>query len=99
MESYGFSDYTGIGDIIGNTLGGYLNDPAIAAFTIRWLKERGQRLNADGTPWFFAVNFVNPHDVMYFNTDEPGKPVQEEKPCDSMVSRPISFGGASFGRG
>ena len=92
MESYGFSDYTGVGDIIGNTLGGYLNDPAIAAFTNRWLKERGQRFNADGTPWFFALNFINPHDVMYFNTDEPGKPVQEEPWLLTPIARAPDFG-------
>ncbi len=92
MESYGFSDYTGVGDIIGNTLGGYLNDPWIAAFSNRWLKERGQRLNADGTPWFFALNFVNPHDVMYFNTDDPGKPVQEEPWLLTPIARAPDYG-------
>ena len=35
MNEYGFSDYTGIGDSIGMTLGGYLNDAWIAAFTAR----------------------------------------------------------------
>ena len=76
MEAYGFSDYTGIGDSIGSTHGGYLNDGWIAAFSRRWLKHRGQRLNEEGTPWFLAVNFVNPHDVMYYNTDLPGEQVQ-----------------------
>ena len=27
-------------------------------------------------PWFLAVNLVNPHDVMFYNTDRPGEPVQ-----------------------
>ncbi len=92
MESYGFSDYTGVGDIIGNTLGGYLNDPAIATITNRWLRERAQQHNADGTPWFCAVNFVNPHDVMYFNTDEPGKPVQEEPWLLVPIAREPNYG-------
>ena len=43
MEAYGFSDYTGIGDSIGSTQGGYLNDGWIAAFTQRWLKHRGTK--------------------------------------------------------
>ncbi len=77
MDAYGFSDYTGIGDSIGMTLGGYLNDNWIAAFALTWLRKRGQRLNDDGQPWFLAVNFVNPHDVMFYNTDRPGEPVQE----------------------
>ena len=92
METYGFSDYTGIGDIIGNTLGGYMNDPGIAAFANRWLKTRGQQLNADGTPWFFAVNFVNPHDVMYFNTDLPGKPEQEKPWLLAPIARAPEYG-------
>ncbi|MBN8898687.1 MAG: sulfatase-like hydrolase/transferase, partial [Rhodospirillales bacterium] len=33
---------------------------------------------SDGNkPWCLFVSLVNPHDVMYFNTDEPGKPVQD----------------------
>ncbi|MDF1746081.1 MAG: sulfatase-like hydrolase/transferase, partial [Gimesia sp.] len=87
LNQYGFSDYTGIGDSIGMTLGGYLNDAWIAAFSSRWLKERGQKLNADGTPWFLAVNFVNPHDVMFYNTDLPGKKVQEKGPLLSALTR------------
>ena len=27
-------------------------------------------------PWYLAVNLVNPHDVMWLNTDLPGQPVQ-----------------------
>jgi len=30
-----------------------------------------------GRPWFLAVNFVNPHDVMYVDTDLPHLPVQK----------------------
>jgi len=30
-----------------------------------------------GKPWFLAVNLVNPHDVMYFNTDACGQGVQQ----------------------
>ena len=30
----------------------------------------------DGTPWALVVSLVNPHDVMYFNTDAPGERVQ-----------------------
>jgi arylsulfatase A-like enzyme len=27
-------------------------------------------------PWYVAVNLVNPHDIMWLNTDLPGQPVQ-----------------------
>ena len=33
-------------------------------------------MNRQGKPWFKAVNLVNPHDVMFYNTDVPGQSVQ-----------------------
>ena len=72
MEAYGFSDYLGIGDIIGHTEGGYLHDGIIASMATNWLRGKGKGLAAQGKPWFLAVNLVNPHDVMFYNTDRPG---------------------------
>ena len=92
MNEYGFSDYTGIGDSIGMTLGGYLNDAWIAAFTARWLRTRGQQLNAEGKPWFLAVNFVNPHDAMFFNTDKPGEKVHDDGSFLSSLRRAPNYG-------
>lgn len=69
MEAYGFADYFDPGDIVGHTLGGYLNDHLIAGSAIRWLRNRGKPLSAEGKPWSLTVSLVNPHDVMYFNTD------------------------------
>ena len=92
LNEYGFSDYTGIGDSIGMTLGGYLNDAWIAAFSNRWLRARGKKLNDDGTPWFLAVNFVNPHDVMFYNTDLPGEKVQESDQVLSDLTREPDYG-------
>lgn len=92
MHSYGFSDYTGIGDSIGMTQGGYLNDGWISAFSQRWLRHRGKRLNDDGQPWFLAVNFVNPHDVMFYNTDLPGEPIQETGLPSGRIRREPDYG-------
>ncbi len=78
IESYGFRDYVGIGDVIGMTQGGYLNDHLITAEARRWLRLRGRPMHEQGTPWFLAVNLVNPHDVMFFDTDVPGRPVQND---------------------
>jgi arylsulfatase len=76
MEAYGFSDYLGIGDIIAHDQGGYLHDGIISAMGVNWLRGRGVELQAQGKPWFLAVNLVNPHDIMFINTDRPGAPVQ-----------------------
>lgn len=77
MEAYGFSDYLGIGDIIAHTQGGYLHDGVVAAMAVNWLRGRAAELAQQGKPWFLAVNLVNPHDVMFYNTDRPGEKVQE----------------------
>ncbi|HUH92798.1 MAG TPA: sulfatase-like hydrolase/transferase [Casimicrobiaceae bacterium] len=76
MEAYGFSDYFGVGDIIAHDRGGYLHDGIISAMGVNWLRGRGTELAAQGKPWFLAVNLVNPHDVMFIDTDRPGEPVQ-----------------------
>jgi arylsulfatase len=76
MEAYGFSDYFGIGDIIAHTEGGYLHDDVITAMSRSWLRGQGERLRQEKKPWFLAVNLVNPHDVMYYNTDLSGEAVQ-----------------------
>jgi arylsulfatase A-like enzyme len=73
MEKYGFSDYFGIGDIIAHTEGGYIHDSVISAMSRSWLRGKGEQLREDKKPWFMAVNLVNPHDVMYYNTDLPGQ--------------------------
>jgi len=77
MEAYGFSDYFGVGDIIAHTQGGYLHDDIIVAMGVSWLRGRGLELAAQGKPWFLAMNLVNPHDVMFLNTDRPGERVQD----------------------
>ena len=77
MEKYGFADYFGPGDIIGHTLGGYHFDHLVAGSAITWMRRKGRPLNDDGKPWALCVSLVNPHDVMYFNTDEPGRAVQD----------------------
>jgi arylsulfatase A-like enzyme len=76
IESYGFDDFFGVGDIIDTSLGGYSYDDTTTAFTTRWLRTEGEALRAAGKPWYLAVNFVNPHDVMYVNSDLPGETVQ-----------------------
>jgi arylsulfatase len=99
MEAYGFSDYFGIGDIIAHTRGGYLHDGIISAMGVSWLRGRGKELAAQGKPWFLAVNLVNPHDIMFVNTDRPGEKVQarnilghiEPAPTDPLYSTQWPF--------
>ncbi|MGD8832218.1 MAG: sulfatase-like hydrolase/transferase [Pseudomonadales bacterium] len=77
MEAYGFADYVSPGDVVGHTLGGYSFDHIIAGSAISWLRRVGRPLSDDGVPWALTVSLVNPHDIMYFDTDAPGEKVQD----------------------
>jgi arylsulfatase len=71
MEPYGFSEYQDSGDVQGGPMDGLNKDPLIAAEAVDWLKKRAPEVAAN-KPWFMTVNFVNPHDVMYYDTDGTG---------------------------
>jgi arylsulfatase len=88
MEAYGFSDYFGIGDIIAHDQGGYLHDGITSAMGVNWLRGRGKALAAQNKPWFLAVNMVNPHDIMFLDTDRPGQPVQARKLLGNIRPEP-----------
>jgi arylsulfatase len=88
MEDYGFSDYMGIGDIIAHTRGGYLHDGVIAAMGTSWLRGKGRELASENKPWLLAVNLVNPHDVMFYDTDAPDAPVQRQRGITHVEREP-----------
>jgi arylsulfatase A-like enzyme len=77
MERYGFADFFTPGDIIGHTLGGYYFDHLISGSARTWVRRKGRPLNDAGKPWALFVSLVNPHDIMFFNTDAPGRDVQD----------------------
>jgi arylsulfatase len=89
MEDYGFSDYFGIGDQIGHTRGGYQFDGITAAHAASWLRMKGRDLSAQGKPWFLAVNIVNPHDVMFYDTDAPGTPPNPLRGLGHVARDPV----------
>ena len=88
MEAYGFSDYFGIGDIIAHTQGGYIHDGITAAMAGSWMRGKGRALSMQGKPWFLAVNFVNPHDVMFFDSGEPRTPQRPQPGLAPMARDP-----------
>src|SRR5262245_6747786 len=77
MEEYGFADYASPGDLVGHDLGGYEVDHLIGRSAITWLRRKGRPLSDAGKPWRLFVSLVNPHDIMYCNTDAPGQKVQD----------------------
>jgi arylsulfatase A-like enzyme len=66
----------GVGDLIDGPLGGYSYDDFSTGSAVTWLRTKAYQLKAQGQPWFMAVNLVNPHDVMFVNSDLPGETVQ-----------------------
>jgi arylsulfatase len=69
MEPFGFSDFQSWGDAYGAPLDGFTKDPKTAAEAVDWLRNRALEIN-ENKPWFLGVNFINPHDIMYFDTDD-----------------------------
>jgi arylsulfatase A-like enzyme len=58
-ESHQYREY-------GGTLSGYQDDAEIANLAINFLRKP----RAEKKPWFATVNLVNPHDIMFFATNE-----------------------------
>jgi arylsulfatase A-like enzyme len=87
LEPYGFSEFNDWGDIDGGAWGGLKVDPVIAGQAAHWLRNRAPQVARD-KPWFMAVNFVNPHDIMSFDYGGTA-PVQLPPPLDhAVVSKP-----------
>jgi arylsulfatase len=66
LEPYGFSQWNDWGDIDGGAWAGLRVDPVICGQAVKWLRERSTAV-AEEQPWFMAVSFVNPHDIMSFD--------------------------------
>jgi arylsulfatase A-like enzyme len=88
IQSYGFDDFFGVGDISDGGLGGYTYDDTTTAAVVSWLRTKGAALKAAGQPWYLAVNFVNPHDVMYVNSDLPDQNVQSKTSAHAIFRPP-----------
>ena len=74
LEPWGFSEYTHDGDHHGLVWDGFMHDAAIAADAANWLLGKSGD-KPDNQPWLLAVNFINPHDIMFF--DATGRMAKE----------------------
>lgn len=64
LAAYGFDEYQPGPEAVGLAWDGYKHDPEIAADAAGWLMNEGK---ASGQPWLLTVNFLNPHDIMFFD--------------------------------
>lgn len=72
LERYGFSDFQQWGDVFGKPLEGAKVDGTVVFETIDWLKYKSPHLDQ---PWLLLCNLVNPHDIMYFQSDSAEEPI------------------------
>lgn len=66
LEPWGFSDFNHDGDHHGIVWDGFKHDASIAADAANWLLGMNGCKEV-GKPWFLAVNFINPHDIMFYD--------------------------------
>lgn len=66
LERYGFSDIQQWGEMFGGPLQGEQLDGTAVFETIDWLETRGATLDQ---PWLLVCSLINPHDIMYLQTD------------------------------
>jgi len=74
LERYGFSDYQQWGDMFGAPLQGEQLDGAAAFETVDWLENRAPKLDQ---PWLLISSLINPHDIMFLQTDSVETPHPE----------------------
>lgn len=72
LEPFGFADYNFNGERVGLTWQGFMDDGTTAAEAVNML-EAFDTGKAGDKPWFMAVNFVNPHDIMFFDARGDGE--------------------------
>ena len=73
LERYGFADYQQWGDMFGGPLQGEQLDGTVVFETVDWLETKGKTLDQ---PWLMVCSLINPHDVMFLQTDETVEPHQ-----------------------
>jgi len=78
LERYGFADYQQWGEMFGGPLQGAQLDGAAAFEAVDWIETKGTGLDQ---PWLLVCSLINPHDVMFLQTD----PVEAPDPRGAMA--------------
>jgi len=78
LERYGFADLQQWGEMFGAPLQGEQLDGAAVFETVDWLEHRAPRIDR---PWLLVCSLINPHDIMFLQTD----PVETPHPNGAMA--------------
>jgi arylsulfatase len=87
LKPYGFDVFNSDGDTSGAQQQGFEEDTYFAAEGMRWLRTNAPKLRKDGQPFFMVMSFLNPHDIMFADTNPPGQP-PVQKPVLKGLLRP-----------
>jgi arylsulfatase len=78
LQPYGFDVFNSDGDTSGAQHQGFEDDTYFGAEGVRWLRSNAGKLREDGQPFFMVMSFLNPHDIMFADTNPRGQaPVQQ----------------------
>ena len=77
LERYGFSDYQQWGETFGTPLQGEMLDGTVVFETVDWLEHK----RPAAQPWLLVCSLVNPHDIMFLQTD----PIEKPHPNGAMT--------------
>ncbi len=89
LQPYGFDIYQPDGDKPGAPNQGYDTDVYTASEGVRWLRGNVPGLRESGQPFFLIMSYLNPHDIMYADTNVPGTPqVQKAVSKEAIVTPP-----------
>lgn len=98
LEPFGFAHYNFDGERVGLSWEGFISDGVTAAESVNQL--RAFEDDEDAAPWFMAVNFVNPHDIMFYDGSGEGEQTRArpnwiapllEAPGDPVYDRDWGF--------
>ena len=78
LERYGFADFQQWGEMFGAPLQGEQLDGTAAFETVDWLETRAPTLEQ---PWLLVSSLINPHDIMFLQTD----PIEAPHPNGAMA--------------
>ncbi len=73
---YGFDTLGVAGDVNSKPESGYKHDADTAGNCIQWLRTRSVDPERKDKPFFLVASFLNPHDIMYADANQPGEEVQ-----------------------
>jgi arylsulfatase A-like enzyme len=80
LEANGFSDYQQWGDMFGAPLQGEQLDGVAVFETVDWLEHKAPQLDQ---PWLLVCSLINPHDIMYLQTD----PIEAPEPNGFLIGK------------